>query len=292
MSRGRPMLESFGTLMLPTEAAEPILAKSVRAALLEWLTEVWEGEALKAVGLEPRKRAIFDGLPGTGKTTLAHHLAARLGLPMLAVRPEAVIDKYVGSTGQNIGALFEAANREDEPVVLFLDEFDTIGQKRGEASSGAESERNNSTNTLLQAIDRHDGFIIAATNYSETVDPAVWRRFDMHITLELPGQFERERIIARYMAPYALPQEALVPLGQSMAGASPALIRQFCEGLKRGLVIGPKVGWDMTVEGAFSRLLNSIQPHPEMSLPPLWVNKTANAAVKAMPWPPEKEGAA
>src|ERR1700735_1891214 len=89
-------LDSFGDIFWPSEAAEPILARPVRLALTEWLTEIWAEDELTAVGIGPRKRAIFDGAPGVGKTTLAHHLSARLGLPMLAVRPERVISKWVG----------------------------------------------------------------------------------------------------------------------------------------------------------------------------------------------------
>jgi SpoVK/Ycf46/Vps4 family AAA+-type ATPase len=102
----------------------------VRNALLEWLTEVWAEEELKAIGIGPRRKAIFDGPPGVGKTTLAHHLAARLGLRMLAVRPERIISKYVGETGERIGHMFDLAADKDDPVVLFLDEFDSYSRQR------------------------------------------------------------------------------------------------------------------------------------------------------------------
>ena len=278
-------LEDFGTLMMPEESAEPILARPVRNALLEWLTEVWAADELVKVGLKPRKRAMFSGAPGTGKTTLAHHLAARLGLPMLAVRPDRIISSYLGETGKKLGSVFDAANDPNNPIVLFIDEFDSIGLKRKNASNGAEDERNSSTNTLLQAIDRHGGFLIAATNFADTIDSAVWRRFDLQITIELPGQFERERIVERYLAPYVLPPEGLTALAKAMSSASPDLMRTFCEGIKRQVIIGPKVGWDMEREAVFSRLLTTIQPHPDLGRPPLWVNGAKNAAVDLIPWP-------
>jgi SpoVK/Ycf46/Vps4 family AAA+-type ATPase len=278
-------LEEFGSLLQPSEAVEPILARPVRGALLEWLTEVWAEDELKAVGLTARKRAIFDGKPGVGKTTLAHHLSARLGLPMLAVRPERLINKWVGSTARNIGALFDAAADEESPVVLFLDEFDAIGLKRRDADTGAEDERNAFVNTLLQCIDRHSGFLIAATNFAGHIDQAIWRRFDIHITLDLPGQFERERILSRYLAPYGLPADALSAMAEAFATASPALIRQFCEGVKRQIVIGPKVDWPMGKSDVIGRLLASVQPHPDLGKPRLWSHGTDDAAVRAMPWP-------
>ncbi len=280
----RHQLTDFGDLLQPSEAAEPILARPVRSALLEWLTEIWAEEELAAVDLKPRRRAIFNGPPGVGKTTLAHHLSARLGLPMLAVRPERLIDKWIGSTGRNIGALFDAV-AESEPTMLFLDEFDAVGMKRREATQGAEDERNGSINTLLQCIDRHQGFLIAATNFADHIDQAIWRRFDIHITLALPGQFERERILARYLAPHGLPQDQLRVLAEAFETASPALMRQFAEGLKRQIVIGPKVGWDMTRGAVIERMLAAIQPHPDLGKPRLWSHGASDAAVRGMSWP-------
>ena len=285
-SEDRPQaLTEFGDLFTPTEAAEPILARPVRNALTDWLTEIWAEDELRAVGLKPRKKAIFSGKPGVGKTTLAHHLSARLGLNMVAVRPERLIDKWVGSTGRNIGALFDTAMATEEPTVLFLDEFDAIGLKRRDATQGAEDERNAYINTLLQRIEQYQGYLIAATNFDDHIDPAIWRRFDMHITLQLPGQGERRRILARYLAPFGLPRDELDALATAFETASPALIRQFCESLKRQIVIGPKVDWDMRREAVIERVVTSIQPHPDVGKPRLWSHGASDKAVIAMTWP-------
>lgn len=294
----RSTLADFGTVLQPREAIEPILSKRVRGALLAWLTELFAEDELRAVGIGPRKRAIFDGPPGVGKTTLAHHLAARLGLPMVAVRPERLIDRWLGSTGQNIGRLFDAAaaglDLDDggatTPVVLFLDEFDAIGFKRKtNTTQGAEDEQNAWINTLLQRLEQYEGFFIAATNYGESIDPAIWRRFDMHITLDLPGQFEREQILKRYLSPFGLPKKPLGLLAEGFATASPALMRQFCEGLKRSIIIGPRLEHDMRPAAVFERLVISVQPHPDLGKPPMWATGGAdharNRAIKALPWP-------
>jgi hypothetical protein len=278
----------FGDLLEPQEAMQPILARPVRDALMAWLTEIWAEEELQAVGLAARKRALFRGAPGVGKTTLAHHLSGRLGLRMLAVRPETLIDKWVGSTGRNIGSLFDlaAATEDDpEPIVLFFDEFDAIAVKRVAATQGAEEERNSFVNVLLQRIERHEGYIIAATNFGDHIDPAIWRRFDIHIALDLPGPDERGRILARYLKPYGLPRAALAELGESFATASPALMRAFCEGLKRNIVLGPRLGWTMTREATIGRLVATVEPHPDLGKPRLWSHGAADQAVRKMPWP-------
>lgn len=280
---------------------EPILARGVRTALMEWLTEIWAESELAAIGIGPRKRAMFSGKPGTGKTTLAHHLAARLGLPMLAVRPECVISKWVGETGQNIGQLFDLAEAgvhfsDDEseekptPIVLFIDEFDALSRQRRKGDQASDDSRNEEVNTLLQRIEQFPGFLIAATNFGDHVDQAVWRRFDIHIVLDLPGQTERERILSRYLDPFALPKRPLKLLGEAFETASPALMRQFCENLKRQTVVGPKLNLDMGKVAVIERLLSSISPHPDLGKPRLWSHLGKDEAVTAMPWPLPRNG--
>lgn len=279
-------LSEFGEVFEPSEAAEPILARPVRDALMEWLTEIWSEAELAEIGIGPRKRAMFTGKPGVGKTTLAHHLSARLGLTMIAVKPDRLIDKYLGSTGKNIGRLFDAACEADPPCVLFMDEVDAVAMKRRQkGGNGSDDEQNAWVNTLLQRIEQYKGFLIAATNFGDAVDPAIWRRFDIHIFLDLPGQRERERIIARYLAPFGLPASSLSSMAEAFETASPALMRAFCENLKRQIVVGPKLNSDMRSAAVIDRVLATVHPHPDLGKPRLWNRGSKDDAVRQMPWP-------
>lgn len=279
--------EGFSQIVEPDEAMEPILARPVRNALTEWLTEIWSADDLKEVGLTARRRALFSGAPGTGKTTLAHHLAARLGLPMAIVRPDDIHGRYLGTGTGNIKRIFDAAESSERPIMLFFDEFDTAAQKRMHSGTNpsVEHDHNAMINTLLARLDSYQSFVIAATNRGDAIDEAIWRRFEIHIVIELPTQPERERIMARYLAPFGIPSAALKALAEAFETATPALIRGFCENLKRQIVVGPKCNWDMRKEAVIERLLASIHPHPDLGNPRLWTLGAKDHAVRIMPWP-------
>ncbi len=284
-------LAKFADVLMPQEAEEPILAPAVRAAVFEWLTEVRAADDLKAVGIKPRRTALLYGPPGCGKTTLAHHFSARLGLPLACVRSESLINSYLGSTGQNIGQLFDAMAETEGKVVVFFDEVDALGGRRMN-DQGASVERANSLNVLLRRIERFDGIALAATNRQDFLDSALWRRFDMQISVDLPGADERFAIIRRYAAPFEPPDDDVDVLVDLTAGASPALLRALMEGVKRTLIVGPKTG--RTIDdpvSVFGSVVAAVAPAPEYAPPPLWESADLKE-VADLEWPMRRNGGA
>jgi SpoVK/Ycf46/Vps4 family AAA+-type ATPase len=279
-------LSKFADIMMPGEAEEPILAPPVRAAVFEWLAEIRASDDLAAVGCKPRRSALLFGPPGCGKTTLAHHFAARLGMPLACVRSESLIESWLGKTGQNIGALFDAMKASEGSVVVFFDEVDALGGRRMN-DQGASVERANSLNVLLRRIEAFEGVSLAATNRQDFIDPALWRRFGMQISVELPGGDERFAIIRRYAAPFVLSDAETDAIVDCTDGASPALLRALMEGIKRSIVIGPRIKRDISAAlPVIEAVVASCVPAPEYDRPFLWSSKEALEFVsRSLDWP-------
>jgi len=278
----------FGELVFPTDATAPILTPSVRGALQQWLIEMNMADALKRVGLKPRRRALLSGPPGCGKTTLAHHVAARVGLPMVVVQSGELISSAIGKTGNNLARMFREARQDKGKVALFFDEFDSMANKRRGSSQAADVEFNNITIALLQEIDRYDGMMFAATNQAKEIDPAIWRRFQMQIEIGFPGAAERFAIVRLYMQPFTVADETVDVLADAFDGASPALIREGCEAIKRALVLQSKLKLSCELPALLARFVASAAPAEGMPIPTLWEDFDDCAERCAgVPWPPE-----
>lgn len=282
-------IEVFADVLYPHDAEEPILAPTVAHALHEWLVEINNAPELAKVNVQPRRFALLYGPPGTGKTTMAHHVAARLGKPLLAVQSERVISKYVGESGENVGKLFQILKVLEQHAVLLLDEFDSLGSTRSKDKQAASREGNRIVAVLLQKIEGYRGIGLAATNTKDAIDPAMWRRFGLQISVELPGEMERFAIIRKYALPFDLSDEAIDTLVFATRGCSPSLLRQLMEGMKRTLVLAPKLAIDISrPERVFAHVVAAIAPPPEMPQPPLWEKPAETLEnVAKMIWPPE-----
>ncbi|PCI04621.1 MAG: AAA family ATPase [Hyphomicrobiales bacterium] len=289
-NRAFRQIEKFARVLHPKEAEEPILAKPVRAAIYEWLTELNAADELAAIKVKPRRTALLYGPPGTGKTTLAHHLAARLGVPLIAVQSEQLVDSHLGATGKNIAILFDAMDVIGDNAICLFDEIDAIGSSRSNDDQACAREMNAALTTILTRIEQFKGVALAATNRRESLDPALWRRFGMQIEVALPGFNERYAILARYLDPMSLPDADMAVLAELTEGASPSLLEQMMHGIKRTLTLAKRLRSDVSKpEAVFETVLATISPPHEMPQPRLWSSdhrKSALEQISGISWPP------
>ena len=170
-----PVRKSFDDLILPS---------TVKNITEDFFEEHFRSDILRSYGLEPRHKIILSGNPGTGKTSFAEALAERLMIPLYMVRYDALIGSYLGETAMRLRQLFDFVS--SRKCILFFDEFDTIGKERGDVHELGEIKR--VVSSLLLMTDSLPSYtiVIGASNHSELLDRAVWRRFQIRIELPMP----------------------------------------------------------------------------------------------------------
>jgi cell division protease FtsH len=154
-----------------------------------------------AAGATGPRGVLMVGPPGTGKTLIARAVAGEAQVPFLSVTGSAFVELFVGVGASRVRDLFADARRR-APSIIFIDEIDAIGGRRGGAAIGGNDEREQTLNQLLSEMDGFDQtagvVVIAATNRPESLDPALLRpgRFDRQVVVPLPNQTERAAILA------------------------------------------------------------------------------------------------
>ena len=144
---------------------------------------------------------LLAGSPGTGKTLLAKAIAGEAGVPFFSISGSDFVEMFVGVGASRVRDLFEQA-KKNAPCIIFIDEIDAVGRKRGGAGfSGGHDEREQTLNQMLVEMDGFEGsegvIIIAATNRADVLDDALTRpgRFDRQVTVDLPNVKGREQIL-------------------------------------------------------------------------------------------------
>lgn len=174
-----------------------VLSQELKEKLDRVIKEYLKKETLSKYGLANRRKLLLYGASGIGKTMTASALAKEFNLPFFVVRTEKVVTKFMGETGQKLGRIFDFIN--EVPAVYLFDEFDAIGSQRGMDNEVGEQRR--ILNTFLQLLERDDSdsFIIAATNSIESIDKAMFRRFDDVIEYKLPDTEQRLALLREYL---------------------------------------------------------------------------------------------
>ncbi len=172
-------------------------AKGELREIIEFLKN--PGKFAKLGGSIPRG-VLLVGSPGTGKTLLAKAIAGEAEVPFYSISGSDFVEMFVGVGASRVRDLFKQA-RESSPCLIFLDEIDAVGRKRGSGMGGGHDEREQTLNAILVEMDGFDSdqgtILLAATNRPDVLDPALLRpgRFDRQVTIDMPDAKGREAIL-------------------------------------------------------------------------------------------------
>lgn len=226
-----------------------VLPEITERAVRQLIEEQQRASVLRSHSLEPRHRILLVGPPGNGKTSLAEAVAEALAVPFFTVRYESMIGSFLGETAGRLKHIFDYARTT--PCVLFFDEFDAIGKERGDTHETGEIKR--VVTSLLMQVDELPSYVvaIAATNHAELLDRAVWRRFELRLSLPVPNAKQLTAFIA------SLGKRATIELGirpqliaKVLGRASYAEAEQFFLDLARRqvLAMGERTPSEITKE--------------------------------------------
>ena len=214
---------------------EMILGKELSEQIQRVIREQRHAGRILEQGLVLRRKLLLLGPPGTGKTMTASVLAGELGLPLLQVRLDGLITKFMGETAAKLRQIFDATGKTRG--VYFFDEFDAIGSQRGILNDVGEIRR--VLNSFLQMIeqDRSHSLVVAATNHPDLLDPALFRRFDDVLHYELPDRSQIAELLKTRLSGCTLGQIQWTKLADLAAGLNCAeVIRAANEALKDALI--------------------------------------------------------
>lgn len=215
--------------------SDMVLEKEIEDRLNKIIKEQRQIAKIRSHGLSPRKKLLLVGPPGTGKTMSASVLAGELRLPLLVVRLEALITKFMGETAAKLRVVFDAI-AQTRGVYLF-DEFDSIGSHRGQLNDVGEIRR--ILNSFLQMIeqDDSDSIILAATNHPDILDYALFRRFDDVVEYSLPDIPLITELLKSRMSTFKISQMPWKKIANEAAGLSYADIGKACEDAIKDAII-------------------------------------------------------
>jgi SpoVK/Ycf46/Vps4 family AAA+-type ATPase len=240
----------------PTLDVEPIWDTAVQRGLAQLIFERQHDQELIKQGLAPTRSVIFTGPPGVGKTLAARWVARELHRPLLTLDLSAVMSSFLGRTGTNVRHVLDYAKGVDG--VLLLDELDAIAKRRDDATDVGELKR--LVTVLLQEIDDWppSGLLIAATNHSDLLDPAVWRRFEMRVEFPMPADESVRRAIDMFLGKMQASSAWKDVVAVALRGLSYSDIEREVMQARRGAVVQGE-----PLENALGRLVqNRVEPLP------------------------------
>jgi cell division protease FtsH len=175
-------------------------AKEAKQELVEVVDFLKDPKKFTEMGAKIPKGVLLVGTPGTGKTLLAKAVAGEANVPFFNMSGSEFVEMFVGVGASRVRDLFGKA-KKDAPAIVFIDEIDAVGRRRGAGLGGGHDEREQTLNQILVEMDGFEPnlgvIVMAATNRPDVLDPALLRpgRFDRRVTLDLPDIKDREEIL-------------------------------------------------------------------------------------------------
>ena len=205
---------------------ELVISEPQRQLLSRVIQEFRAWDILEANGLSPNHKLLFCGPPGCGKTATAEAISAETGLPLLYARFDSIVSSLLGETAANLRKVFDYAS-QDNWVILF-DEFDAIGRSRDDATEHGEIKR--VVNSFLQMLDnfKSRSIVIAATNFEQSLDPALWRRFDEVLRFDMPQKDEIAKLMELRLKPIHKRGVSVSNIAGGLVGSSFGDVERIC----------------------------------------------------------------
>ncbi len=182
----------------------------------------------EATGARIPKGVLLVGPPGTGKTMLARAVAGEADVPFFSISGSEFVEMFVGVGASRVRDLFAKA-KKNAPCIIFVDEIDAVGRRRGSGMGGGHDEREQTLNQILVEMDGFEQgenvIVLAATNRADVLDPALLRpgRFDRRVAIDLPDRKDREAILKIHFAKKPLKDDVDIDaLAAKTAGSSGA----------------------------------------------------------------------
>ena len=213
-----------------------ILSERVEARFQRIENEFASRERLNLFGFEPRKKILLYGPPGCGKTLGAERLAWKLGLSVAKVRLDVIMSSYLGESATNLRDVFEFS--KSAPRLLLLEECDSIAKARDGSNDVGEMIR--VVNSLLGLLEEYTapGLLVATTNLSKSLDPALFRRFDDVIEIPLPGEQEIVRLLQSTLSAVKVEGDLnWSKFAISLKGASAATVVQTAQDAAKAAIL-------------------------------------------------------
>ncbi len=204
MNIGRSRAKVYNTDKPKTTFADVAGYGAVKEEINEVVDFLKMPGKFKEIGARIPKGVLLVGPPGTGKTLIARAVAGEAGVPFISITGSDFMEMFVGVGAARVRDLFQTA-RKQAPAIIFVDEIDSIGRKRGAGLGGGHDEREQTLNQMLAEMDGFEAtegiVMMAATNRPDILDPALLRpgRFDRQIMVPLPTQDERVEILKVHM---------------------------------------------------------------------------------------------